>query len=107
MRPARAVALGLAGILLAVAFAMGALALVRGGLDARSDVDDFPALVPSRTLPPVTASPSPSSVGSPQDEDDDDGQATTSPSTTPSRSATPTDDGRDDGADREGPGDDD
>ena len=106
MKPARAILLGLLGILLAAAFAMGALALVRGGLDEPSDVDDFPALVPSITGASPDPSTSPSTVESPRDDDD---QATTSPSTSPSptRTAGGTDDepGADD--DREGRGDDD
>lgn len=107
MRPARVLVLGLIGILLAAAFAMGALALVRGGLDEPSDVDDFPALVPSRTEPPASPSPGPSEIESPSDDDD---QMTTSPSMapTPSRTDTDRDDDRTDGdGDREGPGDDD
>ena len=94
MRAVRAIALGLLGLLVTAALAMGALALVRGGLDEPSDVGAFPALPPVVTAS-ASATPPTSSPSSTATETASPGSG---PSSSPSRTG---------GADHEGVGDDD
>ena len=102
MRPTRALLLGLIGLLISVALAMGALALVRGGRDEPSDVEEFPALVPSISAS-LSPAPTVTATASPTDDDQP-----SSPTSAVSPTATRTgDDARDGDGDREGPGDDD
>lgn len=99
MTPIRAAILGLLGILLAAALAMGALAIVREGLDEPSDVADFPALVTPEDLLPPPSSPTARPTGAAE------GQETASPS--PTATAAGTRDGDADGGAEERGDDDD
>lgn len=102
MRGARVVALGLAGLLVAAALALGALRLVGDDLGEPSDVDAFPALTDASAAATPTATVSPSSDVTPTVAPPATSTATPSGSPSPTASRSPRPSGLDDGHDRTG-----